>query len=225
MKYLHLNRKPHIRRRRHQTKDSSLPRETAVARTKGDDPIQSLRPKKHSLPFNPLNFDDTMNDASFFDLPVGSLNSSSDKFASNTIIMEKKLYLSKSSAKQDAHSDVKHIKRNEKPIESGNLWMKPPNRTEDDSDKTPAIQQSSVTVQRIIKSAKTDDIVTNQSDRLDTPKETIPAPATLSLSSPATIRVNVTKIPRNKIDTVRRERSVSVGTVKVQRLRGSEKQM
>jgi hypothetical protein len=117
-----------------------------------------------------------------------------------------------SSAKRNRRVSISKVSHSEKPPETGHAGIKSSNH-KDDKETTPPARQSTVTVQRVNQSARSNVANNNQSDRLQTA-----GPEKLDMPSKVTSepdQINVIKIPRRKSDVIQRTRSSSVRTITV----------
>jgi len=177
-------------------RDSIIPINTVDMKRKNHFPIQVFKSDTFYHNYDVFNADGGSNTASLSGLPIDLSNSNSRKSAN--------IDLSTFSARRDRRVSIKRVSNIEKPIETGNKWIKPPNHTDDD-ETTPSIQHSAVTVQRISKSANLNTTNNNPNNQL----ETIDQRCSLALTS-KTGRVSVKKIPRKKLNINQLERSSSI---------------
>lgn len=143
-----------------------------------------------------LNSNETRNTATSSDIPLN---------LSETINSEENVNLSMSSAKRKPSTSIARVNNNEKPIESGNVKIKPPINN-DNIEPPPSTRHSAVTVRRVNKS-----LDMNESN--DKPQ--IIDQRISSTITPKSNRVNVIKIPREKSNTKPPEPSSSISRINV----------
>jgi flagellar hook-basal body complex protein FliE len=188
-------------------RDSIIPINIANMTRKNHFPIQVFKSDTNYYNYDVFNADDGMNRASLSKLPI-DLSDSNSRNPSN-------IDLSRFSGRRDRRVSIKRLTNIEKPTETGNAWIKPPNHKEDD-EITPSIQHSAVTVQRVSKSANLN-ATNNQSKTMDQRFS--------STLTSKTSRVSVTKIPRKKSDMNQLERSSNISHENVTDLEKSSIEM
>jgi hypothetical protein len=225
------NRSPSARRRRFQKPADRSQRETIIPSNAANISRKSRflirifgkdKLPKRNLNYDVLNATNSINSTSLSDVPRNMSNSTFPKSLNTPSNSEDNMNLSTSSGKRDKSISISRVNNNEKAVENGNAWIKPPNH-QDNNKTSPPIQHSSVTVIRVNKSAKLNETDNNQKDKSQTMnQEELQIPST---ARSRTGQVNVIKIPRKKADMIQRERSASICSVSVINLEKSSVEM
>jgi hypothetical protein len=212
------NSRPVARRREYKKTEDRLAGET-FKRSKAPNTArknnflnQSFVLDKNNSNSDVLNTNDIMNRTSLSISPMNLSYSANSKSANTTTNSEENPNLSTSSAKRGNRIGVMRVNNIDKPAETGNTGIKPPNH-KDDRETIPSARQSSVTVQRVNKSAKLNETNSSQNDKSQTiveEKSTSPSP-----SATETDQIGAIKIPANVSYTVQRERRPSMCSVTV----------
>ena len=203
------NRKPRVKRRSHRNTESTFPEENNRSTNRRDETRQKNflrrfigKEKRQTKPSNYdiSNFHESSNSRTS---PESPLN------LSNTIFPE----LVHNSSQQFS---VKRLNKNEKPIESVNSQIKPPNENGNKNQIIPSNQNSAVFVRRINKSSKLDEENKDSDNTTEINDQMIPPTSTpITKTDP----INVTKIPRNKsvvtdVRHISRQPSVNVKSLR-----------
>jgi hypothetical protein len=224
------NSRPVARRREYRQSDERLA-EDAFTRNKPPNtelknnfPKQDFRSDKNYLNSDELNTNDIMNSTSLSESPISLSHRDNLKSANTTINSEGNLNISTSSAKRGRRVGVMRVNNTEKPAETGNAGIKPPNH-KDDKETTPPAQVSSVTVHKVNKSVKLNEANNNQNDkstippRSSTQVKTIKMPDTAQQERrPSICSVSVINLDKASVQTHKKKTASGVVVKKVSRI-------
>jgi hypothetical protein len=232
-KKLFSNRKHAVKRRRQKDTIERLQPQIITPRNTGNIIRKNCIPnrfhaidksRKNYLNYNVSNTTDGMNDTSLSELPVNFSDSVAPQSANTTINSEDNKNLSKSSVKRIRGVNISRVNNIEKPAESGNTWIKPPNY-QDANERILPTQHSAAIVRKVNKSAKLNETNNSQNDKSQTIDQEKLRISSKSTSTSKIAPVNVIKIPQTKVDITQRERSSSMGSISVIQLNKSSVKM
>ena len=166
--------------------------------------------QKNDFDYDRMNTYESIRTTSVSESAINLTHLNSAQFNNTPRHSDGKTNVSTSAAKQNRRVSVAKVNNLEKPAETGNAWLKPPDHKEDDDDDSKEItastnQKSSITVQRINKSARLNETNNNQKDRSHSS----------SRASPESGRISVIKLPRRQSDMNQSNRPSKIRTITV----------
>lgn len=224
---LFFNRGPAARRRRRRREEEERSQHDTIipinkARKTGGNhtPIQLLgidKLQKNDFNYDRMNTYESMRTASVSESAINLIHINSAQSNNTPRNSDDNTNVSTSPTKQNRRVSITKVNNLDKPSETGNAWLKPPNHKDDDDDNEEITvspnQISSVTVQRINKSARVNETNNNQNDR----SQSVDQQRLRSSSrvSPESGRISVIKLPRRQSDMIQPKQPSNVRTITV----------